>query len=139
MAVYCYNYLVFFTTQMGKRNKSVDGKTSTNLKWTTPMDKVFLDALIAEEINGNRVDGQFTSKAYENVVKECTKRLSYPFTKDHLKNRLKTIKTNFGEVHDLFHASGWGWDEETKLFNNEEEIWQSLIEVILQHISSFLF
>ena len=93
------------------------------------MDNVFLDALIIEEINGNRVDGQFTSKAYENVVKECTEKLGHPFTKENLKNRLKKIKSNFSKVYDLFSASGWGWNEETKMFESEDEVWKDLIEV----------
>ncbi|XP_021722720.1 uncharacterized protein LOC110690195 [Chenopodium quinoa] len=115
---------------MVKKNKSSDGKASTSLRWTLHMDKVFLDALIAKDINGNRVDGQFISKAYENVVKECTEKLNHPFTKEHLKNRLKTIKSNFNDVYDLFNASGWGWNEETELFENVDEVWDNLIEVL---------
>uniref|UniRef100_A0A803N437 Myb/SANT-like domain-containing protein n=1 Tax=Chenopodium quinoa TaxID=63459 RepID=A0A803N437_CHEQI len=117
-----------YRAQMVKKNKSSDGKASTSLRWTLHMDKVFLDALIAKDINGNRVDGQFISKAYENVVKECTEKLNHPFTKEHLKNRLKTIKSNFNDVYDLFNASGWGWNEETELFENVDEVWDNLIE-----------
>ncbi|KAK9671719.1 hypothetical protein RND81_12G049900 [Saponaria officinalis] len=76
---------------------------------------------------GNRVDGQFKSHAYDNIIKECTEKLNHPFTKDHLKNRLKIIKSNFNEVFDLFGASGWGWNEDTEMFDNEEEVWESLL------------
>ncbi|KAK9725386.1 hypothetical protein RND81_05G140300 [Saponaria officinalis] len=102
--------------------------SSTSLRWTVRMDKVFLDSLMNEVACGNRVDGQFTSHAYDNIIKECTEKLNHPFTKDHLKNRLKTIKSNFNEVFDLFGASGWGWNEDTEMFDNEEEVWESLLE-----------
>ena len=72
------------------------------------MDKVFIEALTNEEVCGNRVDGQFTSRAYDNMLKACSEKLKFPFTKNHLKNRLKTLKSNFGEVKDLFNASGSG-------------------------------
>ncbi|XP_057536694.1 uncharacterized protein LOC130814593 [Amaranthus tricolor] len=58
------------------------------------------------------------------MVKACLGILEFPFTKDHLKNRLKTLKSNFGEVKDLFNASGWGWDEDTSMFENEDEVWK---------------
>ncbi|KAK9740429.1 hypothetical protein RND81_03G034500 [Saponaria officinalis] len=113
---------------MGKR-KTMDGLTSSSLRWTMRMDKVLINALINEATCGNRVDGHFTSHAYENIIKECTEKLNHPFTKDNLKNRLKTIKSNFNEVFDLFGASGWGWNEETEMFENEDEVWESLLEV----------
>ncbi|KAL2901082.1 L10-interacting MYB domain-containing protein [Bienertia sinuspersici] len=91
-------------------------KASSLLRWTVHMDKVFLNALIAKEINGNRVDGHFTSKAYENIVKECTEKLGHPFTKENLNNRLKMIKSNFSEVYDLFNASGWVGMKKRKCF-----------------------
>ncbi|KAL2897434.1 L10-interacting MYB domain-containing protein [Bienertia sinuspersici] len=104
-------------------------KASTSLRWTVHMDKVFLNALIAEEINGNCVDGLFTSKAYENVVKECTEKLGHPFTKENLKNRLKAIKSNFSEVYYMFNASRWGWNEEMEMFENDNKVWKDLIEL----------
>ena len=65
------------------------------------------------------------------MVKACLGILEFPFTKDHLKNRLKTLKSNFGEVKDLFNASGWGWDEDTSMFENEDEVWKESTQVRL--------
>ncbi|KAL2937637.1 L10-interacting MYB domain-containing protein [Bienertia sinuspersici] len=90
-------------------------KASTSLKWIVNMDKVFLNALIAEEVNGNRVDGHFTSKAYENAVKECNEKLGHRFTKENLKNHLKTIKK-------------WGLNEQPKMFESDDEVCKDLIK-----------
>ena len=87
---------------MGKR-KNPEGPSSASLRWTQRMDKVFIDALINEVKSRNSVDGTFTSHAYDNVINECTEKLKHPFNKDNLKNRLKTIKSNFNEVFDLFN------------------------------------
>ena len=39
------------------------------LSSTVQMDKVFIEALTNEEVCGNRVDGQFTSRAYDTMLK----------------------------------------------------------------------
>ncbi|XP_059664096.1 uncharacterized protein LOC132309849 [Cornus florida] len=99
------------------------------IKWTEEVDGILLDALLEQQENGNRVDGTFTSTAYSNVVKICSQKLGYPFDKDHVKNRMKTMKNNFNTCYDLFkNLSGISWSPETKLFKAEPEVWKALIE-----------
>ncbi|RYR49981.1 hypothetical protein Ahy_A07g036509 [Arachis hypogaea] len=43
-----------------------DTSSKDNLRWTEEMDAAFLDALIEECSKGNRVDGTFTTTAYDN-------------------------------------------------------------------------
>ncbi|XP_074296814.1 uncharacterized protein LOC141627444 [Silene latifolia] len=115
---------------MGQQKK-MEAPSSSSLRWTDRMDKVFIDALMNEVVLGNRIDGSFTSHAYDNIVKECSEKMNQPLTKAHLKNHLKTIKKNFNDVFDLFGASGWGWNEVTAMFDNEDEVWESLLEAKL--------
>ncbi|KAK0583663.1 hypothetical protein LWI29_001157 [Acer saccharum] len=99
------------------------------VKWSEQMDIVLIDALLEQQVNGNRVDGTFTTTAYNNVLKVCREELNYPFDKEHLKNRMKTLKTNFNTCHDLFKGlSGFAWNPNNKLFEAEPEVWNSLIE-----------
>ncbi|XP_062085441.1 uncharacterized protein At2g29880-like [Humulus lupulus] len=100
-----------------------------NVKWSQQMDIVLIDALLEQQANGNRVDGTFTTTAYNNVLKICRDKLKYPFDKEHLKNRMKTLKANFNACHDLFKGlSGFSWNSNTKLFEAEPEVWTILIE-----------
>ncbi|KAK1563637.1 hypothetical protein Q3G72_030491 [Acer saccharum] len=39
------------------------------VKWSEQMDIVLIDALLEQQVNGNRVDGTFTTTAYNNVLK----------------------------------------------------------------------
>ncbi|RYR59779.1 hypothetical protein HN51_007130 [Arachis hypogaea] len=52
------------------KNMAFQGDTSSanNLRWTEEMDATFLDALIEECSKRNRVDGTFTTSAYDNVL-----------------------------------------------------------------------
>ena len=72
------------------------------VKWTESMDMVLLNALLEKQANGNGIDGTLTISAYNNVLKICREKLKYPFDKDHLKNRIKTLKINFNACYDLF-------------------------------------
>jgi hypothetical protein len=56
-------------------------------------------------------------------------------TKQHIKNRMKTMKDHFAESYDLFGSlSGFSWNSTTRRFEAEEEVWKDLIRV-----SIFLF
>lgn len=102
--------------------------------WTPQMDDAFVDAFYNQHIKGNRVDGTFTTKAYDEVVNELSKKLGMNVNKDKLKNRLKTIKSHFNECCDLFKngLSGFVWSPETKMWSAEPEVWNSLIEAAPQ-------
>lgn len=119
-------------TKKGKSALEVEQTKRETVKWTEQMDVVLIDALLEQHVNGNRVDGTFTTSAYNNVLKICQEELKYPFDKDHLKNRIKTLKSNFNGIHDLFKGlSGFAWNPTTKLFEAEPEVWNALIEVIV--------
>lgn len=118
---------------MAKKSKkdNIDGEESRkdNIRWSEDMDVVLIDALLEQQVNGNRVDGTFTTTAYNNILTICRDELKYPFNKDHLKNRIKTLKTNFYTCHELFKGlSGFAWSPLTKMFEAEPEVWKTLIE-----------
>ncbi|KAK3189643.1 hypothetical protein Dsin_029204 [Dipteronia sinensis] len=118
---------------MAKKEKiNVEGgqPKKDTVKWTENMDVVLLDALLEQQANGNRIDGTFTTSAYNNVLKICREELKYPFDKDHLKNRIKTLKINFNACYDLFKGlSGFSWSPVTRMFEAELEVWNTLIKV----------
>ena len=64
----------------------MDKAKKDHVKWTEQMDSILLDALLEQQVNGYRVDGVFTTTAYNNVLKICREQLKYSFDKDHIKN-----------------------------------------------------
>ncbi|XP_071694010.1 uncharacterized protein [Rutidosis leptorrhynchoides] len=79
-----------------------------------------------------RPDGTFTTQAYTNILN--TLNTEFPdkgLKKDHLKNRLKTLKDNFSQCYDIFRGvklSGFGWNSESTLIEAEDEVWDTLIQ-----------
>uniref|UniRef100_A0A0R0KDU7 Myb/SANT-like domain-containing protein n=1 Tax=Glycine max TaxID=3847 RepID=A0A0R0KDU7_SOYBN len=52
-------------------------------------------------------------------------------TKSRVKNRLKTLKDRWREVHDLFNGlTGFAWNPVTNKFEAEEEVWAELIKIL---------
>ncbi|KAA8536218.1 hypothetical protein F0562_028696 [Nyssa sinensis] len=94
------------------------------------MDDALIDAFYQQNVIGNKIDGTFTAKACNEVVKELCEKLGMDVNKDRVKNRLKTIKTHFNECFDLFNygLSGFSWSPITKLWSVKPEVWKSLIE-----------
>jgi hypothetical protein len=115
--------------EMGnKKRTNVDNRDT--VKWTERWDDLFVDALVRQQSMGNRIDRVFTTKAYDNTVKELREKIGKPFEKDHLKNCLKTLKHNFNECYDLFKdMNGFTWSPETKMWNANPEAWKALIKV----------
>lgn len=104
---------------MKKNAKDTDVVKRDMLIWTPQMDEYFIQAMLTQQYNGNRIDGTFTSTAYTNMVNELQEKKNLNFNKSHLKNRLKTLKDHFAQCYDLFRGvglSGFSWNSETKLF-----------------------
>ena len=68
------------------------------------MDDTLIDAFYAQHVEGNRVDGTFTTKAYDNIVIELQNKIGAVIDKDKVKNRMKSLKGNFNECYDLFKS-----------------------------------
>ena len=80
---------------------------------------------------GNMHDGAWTSEACNNIVDALRSTIEPSITKNHIKNRMKTLKNHFAEAYDLFHIlSGFSWDPITRKFHAENEVWDELINVI---------
>ncbi|KAL2340535.1 hypothetical protein Fmac_008475 [Flemingia macrophylla] len=97
-------------------------------KWTDEMDFRLLSAMLDEARLGNRVDGSWTTQAYNNMVDSLRQSGLIGITKNNVKNRQKSLKDRWREVHDLFSGlSGFAWDESTKSFSAEPEVWDELL------------
>ncbi|GLT26306.1 hypothetical protein SLA2020_013870 [Shorea laevis] len=114
-----------------KKNSNIENASEEGkLIWTPKMDEALMDAFLHQHNLGNRVNGSFTTKAYENVVNELKEKLGKDVDKDKVKNRIKTLKANLSKSHDLFKTLlGFSWSPITKLWSAEPEVWDALIKV----------
>ncbi|KAF1899382.1 hypothetical protein Lal_00019510 [Lupinus albus] len=102
---------------------------SNHMRWTNEMDPVLMNAFTEELTKGNRHDGSWTSEAYSNVIKVLQHVVAPNMTKQHVTNRMKTLKEHFAESYDLFNnLSGFAWNRMTKRFEAEDDVWEDFIK-----------
>ncbi|WJX10733.1 hypothetical protein P8452_01419 [Trifolium repens] len=118
------------TMPKGKTTKSDSNHPGRDiLQWNDEMDQMLLNALAEEANKGNRHDGAWTTEAYNNMVKDLRSTIGPNITKNHIKNRMKTLKNHFAEAYDLFHSlSGFSWNPITRKFDAEDDVWEELIK-----------
>ncbi|ESW29767.1 hypothetical protein PHAVU_002G097600, partial [Phaseolus vulgaris] len=98
-------------------------------KWTTKMDLIMLNAMIEEVCRGCRIDGSWTTKGYTNIVMALHEVGLSAIKKNHVKNRHKSLKDRWREVHDLFGGlNGFAWNQTTLRFEVEDEVWNDMIK-----------
>ncbi|XP_068483377.1 uncharacterized protein [Phaseolus vulgaris] len=115
------------------RGKNVASNSSGSYreftKWTTEMDLILLNAIIDEVRKGCRIDGSWTTQGYTNIVMALNEAGLSGLKKNNVKNRQKSLKDRWREIHDLFGGlSGFAWNQTTKLFEAEDEVWSELIK-----------
>lgn len=118
-----------------KKGKTVqcEGEVSSprNFRWTQQLEDTLVDLLITEMEKGNRPGGTFTSAAYRNVLLEFNRIHGTTILKKHVLSRIKTMKSNFVLFHGAFNGlSGFSWNNLSKTFEAEDEVWEERMEVI---------
>ena len=71
---------------MGKISKKNGGDPSKEVQWSSIMDNTLVDAFLYQVIIGGRVNGTFTSKTYDDIVKELVVNFHVEINNDKLKN-----------------------------------------------------
>ncbi|QHN91774.1 uncharacterized protein LOC110264863 isoform X2 [Arachis ipaensis] len=113
----------------GNKITEANQPSKDNLRWSDEMDEVLLNALAEEALKGNRHDGSWTTEAYAKAVKTLSIAIGPNITKNHIKNRMKTLKDHFVQAYDLFHhLSGFARNLVTRKFEAEEEVLQDFIK-----------
>ncbi|XP_014490656.1 uncharacterized protein LOC106753375 [Vigna radiata var. radiata] len=98
-------------------------------KWTEDMDARLLHSMVEENCLGNRVDGSWTTQAYNNMGQYLHNSGYVHVSKTNVKNHQKVLKDRWREVHDLFGAlSGFAWNVVTLRFEAEDEVWADLVQ-----------
>ncbi|CAN1192213.1 hypothetical protein LINPERHAP2_LOCUS41439 [Linum perenne] len=98
--------------------------------WTPQLDATLLKCLTEVKVNGLIENGKFKPGAYkavEKLVKVFHPEAgikAYP----HVKSRVKTVKKQFDAVHLLKSQSGYGWDDELKCPDIEDQVYNDFVE-----------
>ncbi|KAI3795804.1 hypothetical protein L1987_38464 [Smallanthus sonchifolius] len=124
------NYSIYFDIKVTMRKHEAIGNTGKKeqLKWTEKMDTAFIQAMVKQQDKGNRINGTFTSQAYNTILEELNTNLQMDFTKNHLKNLLKTLKDHFSQWASGAHAET-AKERNSRLNKNDDTKIETITEV----------
>ena len=71
---------------MGKISKKNGRDPSKEVQWNSVIDDALVDFFLYQVIIDGRINGAFTSKAYDDIVKELVEKFHMENNKDKVKN-----------------------------------------------------
>ncbi|RVW90739.1 hypothetical protein CK203_046429 [Vitis vinifera] len=114
------------TSQIQSLSAQVQSK---HVIWTKEMDGCLGKILVEQAKLGNKIDCDLESAAYMVAVTAINKRFQLDLVKEHIRNRLKTWKKQYGILSELLEQSGFGWDETRNMVVADDSAWEDYIKV----------
>ena len=114
------------TSQIQSLSTQVQSK---HVIWTKEMDGCLGKILVEQAKLGNKIDCDLESAAYMVAVTAINKRFQLDLVKEHIRNRLKTWKKQYGILSELLEQSGFGWDETRNMVVADDSAWEDYIKV----------
>jgi hypothetical protein len=81
-----------------KKQLSTNNGNSGTLSWNRVMDDALVDAFMHEFEKGNKVNGTFTTTAYDHITAEIGALFGNKIDKVKIKNRWKTLKKKLHRI-----------------------------------------
>ena len=100
-----------------------------NLTWGDDMDDVLIDSLIDQMHKGQKIGRVFAKNAYASIACVITQKLEMSYHSKNIRNRIKTLKSNFSAEKDILNSSDFGFNNSTQRIETETSLWETYIKV----------
>ncbi|MED6193702.1 hypothetical protein PIB30_118868 [Stylosanthes scabra] len=101
----------------------------TRTYWQPPMDRYFINQMLAHIEKGNRPDGVFSRQAWMEMISSFNEKFGFEYSLEHLKNRYKTLRRQYNLVKNILDLDGFVWDEARQMVTADDSAWQDCIKV----------
>nr|POF04668.1 dexh-box atp-dependent rna helicase dexh18, mitochondrial [Quercus suber] len=111
------------------------------MAWTSEMDRCLTEILVEEVKKGNKIDSSHSTlkpAAYRAALTALNENFVLDLTKEHIRNRLKTWRKQFGILRELLAHKGFKWDETRKMvIADNSVVWQPYIEDTIAKLAQY--
>ncbi|MED6138191.1 hypothetical protein PIB30_119046 [Stylosanthes scabra] len=101
----------------------------TRTYWQPPMDRYFINQMLAHIEKGNRPDGVFSRQAWMEMISTFNEKFGFEYSLEHLKNRYKTLRRQYNLIKNILDLDGFVWDEARQMITADDSAWQDCIKV----------
>ena len=101
--------------------------------WKSSEDKILLNILKEQTLNGGKDGTGYTKKAWREIQEQFNDSKVDKLELQQIKNRHKYYRSCYATMDRLLKLTGFGWDDEDKMIKAEDEVWEDIISVSLAH------
>ncbi|KAM7273238.1 hypothetical protein ACFE04_027902 [Oxalis oulophora] len=107
---------------------SSGGNDALVTHWTTAMDNYLTDLLLDQARKGNKVNHEFISQAWIEIVTTFNAKFGSHYPIDVLKNRYEYLRKLFDDLSILLEQKGISWDDTQEMVTATDSVWDSCIK-----------
>ncbi|KAL2345453.1 hypothetical protein Fmac_006738 [Flemingia macrophylla] len=101
----------------------------TRTYWHPPMDRYFINLMLAHVHRGNQFDGVFSKQAWMEMISSFNEKFGFEYNLEILKNRYKTLRRQYNLINSLLQLDGFAWDETRQIVSADDCVWQDYLKV----------
>lgn len=98
------------------------------------MDQVFIDLLLEQVRERNKIDRVFNEQAWICMVESFNKKFGLQLDKNILESQYICLMKQYDDITNLLSHSGFVWDEAKQMVVASDDVWEVYIEVCSLHI-----
>ncbi|KAK1660499.1 hypothetical protein QYE76_048658 [Lolium multiflorum] len=95
--------------------------------WKSSEDKILLNILKDQTLNGGKEGTSYTKKAWREIQEQFNDSKVDKLELQQIKNRHKYYRSCYATMDRVLKLTGFGWDDEDKMIKASDETWEDLI------------
>ncbi|XP_058224209.1 uncharacterized protein LOC131333613 isoform X3 [Rhododendron vialii] len=111
-----------------EEDQSSSGSDAHSVAWTKPMDRYFIELILGQVLEGNKVGNTFNNQAWISMVTLFRENFGRQFSKCVLKSRYKSLMKQHDDISTLLNQNGFEWDEIQQKLTADDDVWEAYIE-----------
>ncbi|CAM0877324.1 unnamed protein product [Alopecurus aequalis] len=109
------------------KKENIDNPPIKRHIWKSSEDKILLNILKEQTLNGGKDGTGYTKKAWREIQEQFNDSKVDKLELQQIKNRHKYYRSFYATMDRLLKLTGFGWDDEDKMIKDEDEVWEDLI------------
>lgn len=99
------------------------------INWMPEMDRYFIDLMLEQVYEGNKVDHTFNEQAWGHMLVSFNRRFGLQCDKCVLEDRYITLSRQYEDISNLLNLNGFTWDETEQMVAADDDVWEACIKV----------
>ncbi|XP_048332027.1 uncharacterized protein LOC107419928 isoform X2 [Ziziphus jujuba] len=100
-----------------------------SIDWTPQMDCYFIDLMLEQTHEGNKVDHTFNEQAWTQMLVLFNQTFGLQCDKCFLEDRYMCLRKQYDDITNLLNIGGFAWDETQQMVTADDEVWEACIKV----------